>query len=92
MVCLACFSWKLVGIIVTATAVVILEIALAVSGRRRQAATTYLYPHPDTGSFETILLTQKMRIALLHVRESERFAIASVLFQQSYGRRLLLLL
>lgn len=33
MVCLACFSWKLVGIMTTATAVAILEVALAVSAR-----------------------------------------------------------
>ncbi|CAM9894184.1 unnamed protein product [Hapterophycus canaliculatus] len=30
MVCLACFSWKLVGIMTTATAVAVLEVALAV--------------------------------------------------------------
>lgn len=34
LLCLTCFSWKLVGIMTTATAVVILEVALAVRGKR----------------------------------------------------------
>lgn len=31
LVCLTCFSWKLVGVMTTATAVAVLEVALAVS-------------------------------------------------------------
>lgn len=37
LVCLTCFSWKLVGVMTTATAVAILEVALAVSAGLRRA-------------------------------------------------------
>lgn len=41
LVCLTCFSWKLVGVMTTATAVAILEVALAVSAGLSGLCTSF---------------------------------------------------
>lgn len=50
LVCLTCFSWKLVGIMTTATAVAILEVALAVSARASAACMCPRYCSAETST------------------------------------------